>query len=1478
MKSEAKFLFRVLYLLIALQVSRTESYAQYECYFEHYGAEDGLPQHTVMDILQDKKGFMWFTTWDGLCKFDGYKFITYRLSPSTNPEAKSNRLDYIYEDKYNTIWILSYDKQAYRFNPQTEVFTGVHSLEYYKDKEFYTSQIIMAKSGKIWLLSDDSGCICVTDSTFKAEIFNTRNQNLTDDFVTTIYEDKKRNSWILTGKGLTFLSPNHDQKLFYFHPKSDTPYKKCEPFFDALEFEDEIWFASSNGRIWRYDKDNGVFSVLKTQATSDIITLKKISSEKIFIVSENSGFLIYNTFDGSIDKYDTQTLPGMKSDKILNTFIDKSKNIWMETDQLGVAKFNPYTKKYIHFTPSIESTESNVFPPNFFIFEDKENRLWVHPRGGGFSLYDKTEDKLQPFYNEPFAPNWMFSNMLHSAYADRQGNLWLATRSCGLEKVIFYDSKFKTIHVNSNIHSAVNNDVRPIFQDSEKNIWIATKDEKIHIYDQNMQKKGILTEDGIIGEGPSLAGSAYCIMEDSKKNIWIGTKGKGVYKLIRKKNPNTFEIHPIQHNPHNPFSLSNDNIYSIFEDKNGNIWIGTYGGGLNLIRGGNEKSGIINGNNNLKNYPLKQGAQVRILSADKHGNIYVGTTFGLIVFDENFTKPEEIVFRVYLRKDRANSIGGNDIFDICTTKSGDTYIGTFGGGISKIEETDQNGFPLTFKSFGTSNGLPSNIILSLMEDNDGNLWIATEEKLTKFNPQKETFENFSEIKRLMKKQSFSENSRCRIHNGSMLFGFSHGIVIFDPKDIAHPTFNPYLALVQLKIFNQRIPISTKGPLKKNINYLEKLELKHDQNFFSIEFAALDYVDPENILYAYKLDGFDKEWIYTGNNRIANYTNLSKGKYTFRVKSTNSEGVWMNNERTLAIEVLPPFWDTSWAHFIYVLLSLTLIYFVFKILHTFYEMRNKIILEQKESEIKTTFFTNISHEIRTPLTMIVSPIENMLQRNDTPEPIKKQLTIVTKNTNRLLNMVNQILDFQKIQQTSSLTVTKIEIVPFVENIFNTFSKNAEIQHIEYTFVNKAEGAILWADPEAVEKILVNLLSNAFKYTPMGKSIRLSVFEQNDKLAIQVADTGLGINKEKQSRLFKRFESFNEDKSKPSTGIGLSIVKDLADKHHADIQVESETGKGTTFTVLFKKGILHYDSDVLIKDSTETKQENKPSFINEVLNKNISLNEKTNEKTCILIVEDDEDLRQFIKSLLEIDYEVHEASNGKEGMKKALELIPDFIISDIMMPEMDGIKFLENVRKNIQTSHILFLLLTAKTTIDSKLEGFEHGADEYITKPFSVSYFQTRIKNLLKRRNELQQYYRNKGYSEPDKETIETSSLHNFINQQDADFLKSVDDFIQNHLGENDFVVEDLAREMGMSRTVFFKKIKGLTGLSPIEYIHEAMMQKAACLLKTGEFTVKEISFMLGISDTKYFTKCFKKKYSVTPGEYKKKHINRTINKV
>lgn len=1446
--------------------------AQPNAFFVHYGTENGLPQHTITDIHQDQKGFMWFSTWDGLSKFDGYTFTTYHLPSLNTIESRTSRVDKLFEDKNNNIWTLTYDNQAFMFDVGSASFFGTSSILSFKDKMFYANQIIPTESGTVWILSEKDGCIAVVDSLFNAVVYNSSSQNLSGDHVYTIHEDRKGNSWLLTNRGLTLVSSDGSDPGFYFHPLSESNHKGTIPFFSVIEMDHEIWFGSQNGVVWRYNKKNDSFRQLLTGISSDIISIYEISPDKIVLLSDRDGFIVYNNLDGTLELYNKNTSPEIHFNRILTGYVDRSKNIWLETDLLGVSKFNPYSKKFVHFTTFVESKESSVYLPNFFIFEDIQDRLWVHPRGGGFSVYDKLDDSLIPFYNDPTSTSWMFSNMMHSAYCDRQGNLWMCTRSHGLEKVLFYDdSTFSSFKPSNNLHSTISNEVRPIFEDSYLNIWAGTKDGQIHLYNNEMEEIGFLNDRGRVGAGNPIKGIAYCITEDSKKNIWIGTKGEGVYKLTRKNGGNSFDILHIKHEPGNLFSLSDDNVYSIFEDKNGNVWIATFGGGVNLIREGDRVEEVIHSRNELTGYPQSQADRVRVITSDKHGNICIGTTLGFMMFDPDFASHRDIEFKIYTRNNSDPlSIGANDIIDIITTSRGETFIGTFGGGISMIRDTDQHGFPKSFENYNTSQGLPTNIILSIEEDNNGNLWISTEGNLTKFNRSEQAFETFSEINRLMKRQSFSENGSCRLRDGRLLFGYSGGFYTFDPDHVKNNTYNPYLALVQFRLFNRPIPISSDGPLYRDIHLTEQLQLKHNQNFFSIEFAALDYIDPENIFYAYKLDGFDKEWNFSGNQRIANYTNLSPGKYLFRVKSTNSDGVWAENERLLAIEVMPPLWATGWAYAVYLFMLLLILYFTYRILFTFYKMRNKIILEKRESEIKTRFFTNISHEIRTPLTMIVSPIENLLSSSSTPSLVKNQLKLVSKNTNRLLNMVNQILDFQKMSQLP-LTVHRIEAAPFIENLFEGYVKNAEIRKIDYRFVNRAGDAIIWADSEALEKIILNLLSNAFKYTPAGRSITLTLYNQDNELAVEIRDTGSGISKEKQARLFRRFESFNEDKSKPSTGIGLSIVKELADKHMARIAVESEVNQGSCFTLYFKKGIAHLGPEVAIDETTlkggatETEMD-----LNDGMAPCDEYNHM-NEHPVVLVVEDDDDLRQFIRSILEEDYEVHEASNGVEGFEKAQELIPDFIVSDIMMPEADGMELLENVRKNVQTSHILFLLLTAKTTLESKLEGFEQGADEYISKPFSVSFFKARVKSLLQRRNELQNFYRNRVYHSPGMLSEEASNNETVANDKDLVFIQSINRFIEAHLGNNDYVIEDLAVEMGMSRSVFFKKVKGLTGLAPVEYVRDVLMQHAAVLLLQEDYTIKEISYMVGMNDAKYFSRCFKNKYRMTPTEYRKLNV-------
>lgn len=1445
---------------------------QQKYFFEHYGPEDGLPQHTVMSILQDDKGFMWFSTWYGLCRFDGYNFYTYRIQQGDKYHMRSNRIDFMVKDKYGYIWTLPYDKEPHRFDPRTEQFMGIRSLQGYEDFTFIASTITAAGSGKVWLLSDNMGCVCVTDSAFNIEIYNKENGRINANTVYKVHEDKELNSWILTNNGIYSVSPDGKKINSFFTEKSQV--ELSQDFYSVMELDSKIWFGSTNGRIWIYDKKSGQSELLQTDSKSGISHIESIDGNQVLIATRDDGFFIYNLPVKDLKKYTTSNMPAMRVNRILSCYLDKARNVWFEMDYAGVAKFDARTKTLRHFELKTESEVSNVFPSNFFIFEDKEDRLWVHLRGGGFAWYNAEKDALMPFYNEPSSPDWRFSNMMHTAFSDKQGNLWMSTRSHGLEKVIFSNEVYKSIIVDPNIHSTINNDIRAILEDSRQNLLVSTKGGKIFVYDRNLTQKGYLCGNGKIESGKPIEGITYCMIEDSKQNLWIGTKGEGVYKLT--PNGNIYTIKHYKHSDEDLYSLSNNSVYAIFEDKRGRIWVGTYGGGLNLL---DEKEGrFINYRNNMKNYPAQYGSQVRSMSSDKYGNICVGTTLGLIMFSPDFKSADDIDYKFYTRVPGQNdSLSENDVYDICTTKKGETYLATFGGGLNKIEAVDENGFPTAFASYTTKDGLPMDVILTIVEDNDGKLWIATEGNITKFDPEKRSFETYSEINRVIAGQNFSEGARWTTKAGIVYFGYSKGVLSIDPKSIEgnDNSFRPYVALTKFQIANKDIPIGGDSPLKRNIDDQDYIRLNHKQNFINIEFVALDYIEPKRISYAYKLDGFDEDWIITKKQRTANYTNLSPGKYVFRVKSTNSDGIWMDNEHTLTIEVTPSFWQTGWAYLLYVILIIAILYIILRVLFTFYRLRDKVKLEHEQTEMKTRFFTDISHEIRTPLTMIVSPVENIVENDQTPDDVRSQLQLVLKNASRMQRMVNQILDFRKIQK-QKLNIQETAIGEYVADICNNFSKAAEYQNIKLQFDDRAGDDKVWIDRDSVEKLVFNLLSNAFKYTSVDKSIEVAVFRKDNAIAVQVKDEGRGMNKEVMSKLFTRFASFNKDKSKPSTGIGLSIVKEVADKHHAKIVVDSEPDVGSSFTVLFPMGIDHFRNDEgvafiysdNIKESepekteaTVTEAEPKPEEKENVRNKS--------QRETILVVEDDSDLRRFIVTILEPYYNVLDAANGKAGYDVALRDLPDFILSDIMMPELDGVGLLQKIRSTAETSHIPFILLTAKTDMDTKLDGLDCGADDYITKPFSVKYLRARIENIIQQRKRLYDVYTlgKQAVKEPVKKQEENEAPAIRINPQDELFIRKIKEEIEKNIDNSEFVVDNLATAVAMSRTVFFKKLKSLTGLSPIEFIRDIKIKHAARLIETQEYSIKEVSYMVGISDTKYFTQCFKNVYGMTPSEYK-----------
>jgi len=670
-----------------------------------------------------------------------------------------------------------------------------------------------------------------------------------------------------------------------------------------------------------------------------------------------------------------------------------------------------------------------------------------------------------------------------------------------------------------------------------------------------------------------------------------------------------------------------------------------------------------------------------------------------------------------------------------------------------------------------------------------------------------------------------------------------------------------------------------------------LKLSHKENIFTIQFAALDYTDPSEIQYAYILEGFEKSWNYVGKQRMATYTNLPKGDYVFKVRSTNAEGVWTENTRLLDIEVLPSFWETPFAYFLYVLFVLLIIVTAVYILFTIYRLKHEVSVEQQMTNMKLRFFTDISHELRTPLTLISGPVEYVLSNKRLPADVREQLQVVERNTNRMLHLINQILDFRKIQNRKmKMQVQRVDVVAFTRKVMENFDSVAEEHRIDFLFETEKPGLYLWIDADKYEKIIFNLLSNAFKYTPNGKMIKVFIHEDKDTVSIGVQDQGIGIAENKKKSIFVRFENMvDRNLFNPSTGIGLSLVKELVEMHKALISVDSKLGEGSCFKIDFQKGKEHYDDSVeFMQDDATVCLEVQRQQTEETVSPQSETEREAQEnedmatsKGLMLLVEDNAELRIFLRSIFSPEYRIVEAADGMEGCDKALKLLPDIIISDVMMPEKDGIAMTRELRADMTTSHIPIVLLTAKSSIESKLEGLEYGADDYITKPFSATYLKARVKNLLVQRQKLQMLYRqdlmSAGMAIPvSDEQTEKRLTDNpetdkspVMSPNDRKFMDRLVEFMEKNMDNGELIVDDFVHELAVSRSVFFKKLKTLTGLAPIEFIKEMRINRAVQLIETGEYSMTQISYMVGINDPRYFSKCFKQKMGMTPTEYRDK---------
>jgi signal transduction histidine kinase/ligand-binding sensor domain-containing protein/DNA-binding NarL/FixJ family response regulator len=1440
--------------------------------FTHYTVDEGLSENNVLCMLQDRKGMMWFGTYDGLNKFDGYTFKTYKGSSGGQAAGLLNyRVDHIREDNDGYLWVKTYDGRIYRFDPGTEKFLPVpQCIPEYENYRLSLTGVFTLSDGSIWIAGGDHGeddCFRILNTKKSEQVrithFNTTNGQLTSNKIKKIYLDKAQNTWILTTNGINLLKRDSLRFIPFFKEKKEGA--SC--FLTTCENFPFMYFGGGLGRLLVYDNRNQTFEDIKTPFLTKIIDIRKINSNELFLLTDKSGFFIYNLKTRIFRAFDRLSEHNLKSDYFFSCYMDKQHNIWLDTDNSSVVYFETGKREITNFVTIQEKsvTSGHIF----FVLEDKFDNIWVQPRNGGFSFYNRETNKLEPFYNDPKSRDRKFSNSIRNATSDRQGNLWMCPYISGIEKIVFRKSTFEFYKPVPSINYSDQNQVRCLYEDQDNRLWVATRNGYLYLYDSNYNLIGQMGADGKINSSKPFNVPIFNIVSDHTGTIWLASKGKGLFKVTKNGDNKyaTFSLVNYRNNPNDVFSLSSDAVYSIFEDHMHRLWVATYGGGINLMETQKGNIRFINYRNKFKSYP-KECIRVRYITEDNKGRIYAGTIEGLVAFQGTGKSAEDIKFYRYCHDPvDKHSISGNDVHYVLPSKSGDLYLGIYGGGLDVlINGIDFQKKP-EFKAFMKNNGSPSDIVLTLLEDQTGDIWLSTQTKIVKFNRKTEKFDVYSPI--TSSEYSFVEAALCKTHHGDLIYGTTEGFIRFNPHEVMKSQFVPRIVFTQLQLLNKPVEVGG-ASLPRIIDDMPELNLTHKQNILSIGFSALDYSDPQGLMYAYKLDGIDADWNYVGKQRIATYTNLPKGNYKFRVKSTNADGEWVNNERSILIKKIPSFWESSWGYLFYLFVFLSITFLATYILFTFYRLKNDVIVEHWITDMKLRFFTDVSHELRTPLTLIVSPVENILRKEVLSDKVKDQLVIVKRNIDRMLRLVNQILDFHKIlNKKMQLEIEDIQVGQIVNEICSNFLKLAEDRNIEFSFVDNSNNAHLWIDKDKFEKILFNLLSNAFKFTQSGSSIEVFIVEESDVVSITVRDKGVGIDKEKMKRLFKRFESIGSIgySSQPCTGIGLSLTKELADLHKATIDVESEPGKGSSFKVTFMKGHKHFseNDDYVLKDVTfeDTAKISIYDSHNDSDDAEVQKSIHVPAIPTIMIVEDNAELRNFLSSVLRNHYNILEAENGMVALKLLPDSAPDLIVSDVMMPEMTGLELAKAIKEDINVSHIPLVLLTAKNDIDSKLEAMGYGVDDYITKPFSSAYLEARIENLLKLRKQLQDYYRMSLTS-----GVISISKPNVTSHDDL-FIQRIMKFIEENIEDSELSIDGIATFIGLSRSSMFKKIKSLTDLAPVDFIKEIRIQRAAQLIETGEFNISQVTYMVGMTDPRYFSKCFKQKFGVSPREYKER---------
>lgn len=1290
--------------------------------------------------------------------------------------------------------------------------------------------------------------------------------SISNNNITNIWEDHRGIIWVRTPDGLDFLDPlsekfSHSDTIAFANEALNL--QDITNFYKDLD--NGIWIMSNWGIQYGNSKMNEL-RILQ-HVPNDATSMSTNFVSDVCQDAQHDFWLVHRS--GILDLLDGKTLqvkdrftfhPSKSSASFYQLCIDRSGNVWIwdENDANGAYRFDPQTKSLDVF-----STRSSKYRISSDIvtdiIEDENGLIWISTDHGGISIYNPKESTVSEIQNDPFDDKSLVCNAITNLMVDRDGTLWIGSFKDGID--LFHEDLFRFDILKddpSKSGDLGSDDINCIESDGKGNLWFGSNGDGLIQYNESLGTFRHFSFDK--NNSNSVSNDVIVTMKcDRHDRLWVGTYYGGL---------NMWDGSRFSHyynDPDDSTSLSDNRVWAIFEDSDDNLWVGTLGGGLNLF---DRKRNRFD---HFRSDDINSISSDYIFSIVEDGDnaIWFATTDGVSRFSHETGR--FINYR-YDSEDRT-SLSHNNTTCLLVDSRNRLWVGTREG--LNLFRKEFN----AFDRFYVQDGLPDNYIVSMAEDDFGNVWVTTPYNLTKLSI-RELASDSLDISFFVYDKSdglqtgeFNVNSMHKAPNGDIFVGGTKGVNYFKPRQQYTELRKSEVIITDFKLFNNSISIGQKvngRTLLDSALFVTKLiELKHDENSIGFSFSDLNIIGDASNFY-YKLEGFDNAWIQGDrSHNQAQYANLPPGTYTFAVKKSDSaEGVSFS-EKMMTIVVAPPFWKTIYAYLIYLVVVLGTLELLRQIVIRRERKKSqarqeseRLKMQQEMDVMKMRFFTNVSHELKTPLSLILSPIEGLMKET-TDKKLFDQFQIIHRNALRLYNMVNQLLDFRKIDmKQESLDLVDGDLNLFVKDSVDSFAEMANKKDILLSFESSEKQIFTAFDKRKMERIIFNFLSNAFKFTPGKGAIKVSIsvvprtnFPKlkldecyDNVIVIEVADSGVGISPENLSKVFDRFYQEHDENLgyNEGSGIGLSIAKDFAALHGGDISLESEKGKGSRFSlVLPYRQVL---SPKLPVDPETILDENEEVIDDDSI-------------PSILVVDDNDDFRTYIRHNLEASYRVIEAENGEEALQIATNYLPDLIVGDVMMPLMDGLEMSRKLKSDIRTSHIPIILLTAVNNSQKMLDGFQIGIDDYMTKPFNPEILSLRIKNLIEKREKLKENFKIQMKMTPS--DIQVTSL-------DDKLINKTIEVVEANMSNPDFSVLDLSKELGMSRVNLYKKLKTLTGYTPIEFIRIFRIRRAAQLLAQSQMGVSEVAYQVGFNDPRYFTRYFKAEYKLLPSEYSKKH--------